>query len=228
MLLVLMMMIEGHPADANNASLPHIERMIEPKWPPLRTVGIKNFWSQMCFEKLNSFFILGCANSKIQKTRQGSKVFGLVWKSTFVTSLEIGLRLVSLMRAISCYLTYGGQLAGKRSNNGPQYVPRVTWNGGRGVLTGGREDQPSPLWKPYLEPTVGQLRPATPAMSFSLGWFDLKSLRKILWSSSWLSSWPESDFIIFAGFGGGQVKISTEGRFFVFDFGKPAWFGWVV
>ena len=159
----------------------------------------------MCFEKLNSFFLLGCANSKIQKTRQGSKVFGLVWKSTFVTS---GLRLVSLMRAISCYLTYGGQLAGKRSNNGPQYVPRVTWNGGRGVLTGGREDQPSPLWKPYLEPTVGQLRPAAPPMSFSLGWFDLKSLRKFLWSSPWLSSWPESDFMIFAGFGGWQVKLS--------------------
>ena len=51
MLLVLMMMIEGHPADANNASLPHIERMIEPKWPPLRTVGIKKTFGLKCVLK---------------------------------------------------------------------------------------------------------------------------------------------------------------------------------
>ena len=71
MLVVLMMMIEGHPADANNASLPHIERMIEPKWPPLRTVGIKNFWSQMCFEKLNSFFSFGLCKLQNPKDTAG-------------------------------------------------------------------------------------------------------------------------------------------------------------
>ena len=49
----------------------------------------------------------------------------LVSNSTFFTFLEIGLELVSLMLAIwvSCYLTYGGQLTGKRSNNGPICSP---------------------------------------------------------------------------------------------------------
>ena len=80
MLLVLMMMIEGHPADANNASLPHIERMIEPKWPPLRTVGIKNFWSQMCFEKLNSFFFWAVQTPKSKRHGRARKY--LAWSES--------------------------------------------------------------------------------------------------------------------------------------------------
>ena len=72
---------------------------------------------------------------------------------------------------VSCYLTYGGQLAGKRSNNGPAICSLPAKSHEMGVegseLVGGKGQPP---WKPYLEaPGRGnkrqvQARP-TPAMS---------------------------------------------------------------